>query len=72
MIRVRAKLHEDFFGNKEIWKQKVTDTSNMLSLLSEVTMRQGLALDDISKVVDEKVNAEHYGGGHSSHNQQNN
>jgi hypothetical protein len=72
LIRVKAKLKEDFFGNKEMWTQKVTDTSNMLTLLSEVAMRQGLSLADISKIVDEKVNAEHSGGDHTSHNQQNN
>lgn len=71
-IRVKAKLKEDFGGDKKAWEEKITCTSNMLSLLGEVGARTSMAILEISKVVDEKVNAEHRDGGHTSHNQQNN
>ena len=71
-IRVRAKLIEDFNGDKEAWKQKVMDTSNMLNLLAEVGGRASISLYQISDKVDETVNAQHFGGGNTSHTTQNN
>ena len=71
-IRVRARVKEDFNGDKDMRDKKISDTSNMLHLLSNTTMTQGLALSDVSKRVDDIVNAEHFGGGHSSNTEQNN
>lgn len=71
MVRIRAKL-ADFNGDKDAWTKKVTDTSNMLSLLSEVTMRTGLSVAELSERMDKIVDAEHFGGGHTSHGTQNN
>lgn len=71
-IRVKAKLKEDFAGDKNAWEQTLSDTSNMLSLIGEVGARVSMSILEISKTVDEKINAEHRNGGHTSHNQQNN
>lgn len=71
-IRVRAKLVEDFKGNKEAWTLMVTNTSNMLNLLARTTGQVCMNLSQISKVVDAKVQADHTDGGHTGHNQQNN
>lgn len=71
-IRVRARANEDFNGDKEARNKKIADTANMFHHLSEIGMRQGLAISEVSKKVNEIVNAEHFGGGHSSNTQQNN
>lgn len=70
-VRIRAKL-KDFNGDKKAWEEKVASTSNMLSLLGEVGARMSMAILDVSKKVDEIVDAEHNDGNHTSHNQQNN
>lgn len=70
-VRVKAKL-TDFGGDKKEWTLKVTDTSNMLNLIGEVAGRTALTIMELSKQVDKAVNAEHTGGGHSSHTEQNN
>lgn len=51
-IRVKAKLQEDFNGDKKAWKQKVTDTSNMLHVLSENGNYVVDALMQLSVMVD--------------------
>lgn len=71
-VRVRARAKEDFNGDKEARNQKIADTANMLHLLSEVGMRQGLAMSEVSQKVDQIVNAEHFGNGHSTNTEQNN
>ena len=71
-LRVRAKLNEDFNGDKEAWKQKVMDTSNMLNLLAEVGGKASMSLFQISDKVDETVSAQHFAGGNTSHTTQNN
>lgn len=72
MLRVRAKLQEHFNGDKKAWEKKVSDTANMLRLLSETSGHLTISVMEMSKIVDERVNAEHNGNGHTSHNQQNN
>ena len=37
-MRVRAKLQEDFNGDKEAWTKKITDTVNMFETFFEVGM----------------------------------
>lgn len=70
-VRIKAKL-ADFNGDKRAWEEKVASTSNMLSLIGEVGGRTALSILEISKQVDEIVEAEHKDGGHTSHTQQNN
>lgn len=71
LLRVKARL-KDYNGNKELWTEKVTDTSNMFNLLGEVGGRISIALMDVSETVDKIVQAEHTSGDHTSHTQQNN
>lgn len=71
-LRIRAKLVDDFKGDKKAHKQKLTDTSNMLSSLSETGGRTILSLMDVSDKLDKIIDAEHFGGGHTSHITQNN
>lgn len=70
-IIVKGKLVH-YNGDKEKRDKKLTDTINMLSCLSEVTGQNALNLLQVSKQADEVWDAEHTGGGHTSHNQQNN
>jgi hypothetical protein len=70
-IRVRAKL-EDFGGDQEIRNQKLADTANMLHNLSMVGMKICYDVGQVSVQVDKLLGAEHYGGDHTSHRQQNN
>jgi len=72
MLRVRARIQKDFNGDKKAWEKKVSDTSNMLSLLTETSGYLALSVAEMSKLVDEKIDAEHSDGGHSSHTTQNN
>lgn len=72
-LRVKAKLKEDFNGDKIAWEQKVRDTSNMLHHLSGITGKTAISLHQISSVVDNAVNATHDGNdGETSHIAQNN
>lgn len=71
-IRIKAKLQEDFNGDKKAWETTVRDTSNMLNLISEVGGKIILSVMELSKILDEKVDAYHGDSGHSSHSTQNN
>jgi hypothetical protein len=70
-VRINVKaMHYD--NDKKLRDHFVTNTSNMFSLLSEVGGRLVLNLMDVSKTLDNAVQAEHTDGGHSSHTEQNN
>ncbi len=71
-LRVKARLKEDFNGDIKSFQKKKSDTSNMLSLLAESTGFLSLNLLKISKIVDEKMGAEHFGNSSTSHTTQNN
>jgi len=71
-LRVRARLQEDFKGDKTTWLNKTADTSNMLSVLAETCGPVIYGIMQLSESLDKEVNAQHFGGGHSSHTQQNN
>lgn len=71
-LRVKAKLEEDFGGDKKAWEQKVRDTSNMLNLISEVGASTVLSVGEISRMLDKSVTASHTDLGNSSHTTQNN
>ncbi len=71
VFRVRAKA-EDFGGNVEIRNQKLKDTANMLHHLSTVGKQISSGLAEVSEQVDKHLDAEHVGGSHTSHTQQDN
>lgn len=71
-LRVRARLQEDYQGDKEAWTEDVSNTLNMLQMLAEVGGRHSVKLFELADNINRKVNAEHKGGGHSSHTSQNN
>lgn len=71
-IRVKAKLKEDFAGDRAKQVQVVTDTSNMLRMLAEMTRDYANNLDQISRMVDKVADAEHDNGGMQSSTTQNN
>lgn len=69
-LRMRAKKAE--FATLAEWKQKVSDTSNMLNLLSDIGGRITMNLISASEMIDKAVGAEHQDGDETSHITQNN
>lgn len=72
MLRVRAKLQQDFKGDKTAWEKKITDTANMLSLLTDTGQHIVTQVGKIKDLVYKTVDAEDTDLGHSSHTTQNN
>lgn len=71
-ITIKGKL-EHYNGDKGKRDKKLNETINMLHHLSTMTMEHGLMLAKVSDQADKAWEAEHKGGGgHTSHNQQNN
>lgn len=70
MVRARAK--EDFNGDKKARDKKIADTANMLHLLSTTGANELMGIIKLSEMADKLVNADHFGGGHSSNTEQNN
>jgi hypothetical protein len=71
-LRVRAKLKEDYQGDKQRWTLDVTNTANMLEGMANMTAPMAVQLFRMADIVNKKVNAEHSGGGFSSNQEQNN
>lgn len=72
-IRIKAKLQEDFDGDKEAWTKKVTDTYNLFQHLADVGGPMALSNIKILEMLDKHVEATRIDkGGHSSHTTQNN
>lgn len=71
-LRVRAKLKEDFQGNKKAWTLAVTNTSNMLQVMADISAPIALQLFRMADIVNKRTNAEHDPGDHTSNIQQNN
>lgn len=71
-VRVKAKLQEDFNGDKEKWETTIWATTNMLNSLGQIGAKQASILMQVSKEVDKVTNATHTNDGHTSHEQQNN
>lgn len=71
-LRIKAKIKEDFNGDKTAMEQKVKDTANMLYHLSDISGRIALNLFEISDRLDKETDATHFGKGYSSDTQQNN
>lgn len=70
-MRMRSKL-ADYGGDRKKQEQQMKDTANMLRILSEVGGMITMNMIDASTMMDKAVGAEHFGGGHTSHEQQNN
>ena len=69
---VRIKATKELYGSAEKRDQALKDTTNMLHHLSSVTGNNALMLIELSDKMDEITDAEHFGGGHSSSQTQNN
>ena len=69
-VRIKAKLAD--FATVEERNQKIKDTANMFSLLSDVTSQSAINLLHVSQNLDERVGAEHGPEKNSSHTTQNN
>lgn len=70
--REAFRIKSTHLKSKKEKKQKLTDTANMLNHLSEVNGRLAMNLIDASEFIDNKLNSNHFGGGMTSHEQQNN
>lgn len=71
-VRLKAKLQEDFNGDKVKMQKVLTDTSNMLMHLGIKTGELSIQLLEASELMDKHVQAEHTKGKNTSHEQQNN
>lgn len=60
------------YKDENEWKQKMTDTSQMLYVISQTTSRICISLLSLSETIDKKLLAEHFGGTASGHTEQNN
>ena len=63
---IRLKTTGLAISNKKK-KQMLTDTSNMLHHLSNVSGEVAMSLFEVSKIIDQKLDSRHEGGGHTSH-----
>jgi hypothetical protein len=70
--RFELKVKKEHFSHEAERQNKLRDTANMLNLLSDVTGRNVLCLIEASEVTDKHLNAEYFGGGHSTETTQNN
>lgn len=57
---------------KSAKSQMIKDTANMFHLLGVTACMETLKMKQCSEVFNDKFDIEHLGGGHTSHNQQNN
>lgn len=71
-VRVRTRLQEDYNGDAAARNKAQEDTVNMFHCLLECTGMHAIQFMEIDKMLATKFKPEHTGGGHSSHNTQNN
>lgn len=71
-IRVRAKLQEDFQGNKNLQKKKIEDTINMFDHFSTIGGMQVMNILDTFDMLKKNVDFDSTPGDHTSNTQQNN
>lgn len=71
-LRVRAKLQEDFQGNKKAWHKKVTDTVNLFQHIEDVAGIHFINFSAVIKQLEKQIEIDSTKGGHSSHTTQNN
>lgn len=72
-LRIKAKLQEDFGGDKQAWTQKVSDTYNMIHHFVSISANMYLTYSHIEQLMKKHVEVVRKDdGGSTSHNQQNN
>ena len=71
-LQIRGKKDRDFGGDVEKWKQSLTDTSNMLSLLGSVGGSTIVGIIDASTQMDKQLHAEQTDMGSSTKQEQSN
>ncbi len=71
VVRFRARK-EDYNGNEMIRNQRISDTLNMLRLISDTAGKNALALLEVADQFDKKIGAEHGDDSFTSHTTQNN
>ena len=71
-VRVRARIQEDFNGDRKAWTKKVTETLGMLNGITTVGGQMILSMATLSDTVDKVVDATHWDKGHTSETTQNN
>lgn len=71
MVRFRARK-QDYNNNSMIRDQKISDTLNMLRLLSDTAAQNAMALINVSDKFDKIIGVDHDKGDHTSHIEQNN
>jgi len=71
-IRLRAKLNEDFKGDKKKHKQVLTDTINMISVMHDISGQLFMTFDELIQLAKKNMDIEEQRGDTSSHIQQNN
>jgi hypothetical protein len=71
-VRIRARLEEDYAGDKEAHEKALTDTSNMFKLLGKSGGVMTLAVLDVSDDLDKQLDVTHFDDDHTGHVDQNN
>lgn len=71
-LRIKAKLQDDFGGDKIAWNKKVSDTVNMIDGLGDISGRTALQLFETMDMLKKYVEIDKKGGNHTSHTTQNN
>jgi hypothetical protein len=72
-LRIRARLKEDFNGDRKAWGVKVNDTTNMLLTFLDTNKKLQEGLTSALAMLEKKIEIEKdEGGGFTSHTQQNN
>ncbi len=71
-LRIRAKLQEDFGGDKEAWNKKIEDTVNMIDHLGDVGGNISLNMFKTMDLLKQNLDIESTKGNYSSHTTQNN
>lgn len=71
-IRIRARLKEDFNGDKDAMIKKLEDTVNLVSLIATVSGNTSLSMCDLMDRLHKVMDIDETDGGHTSHTTQNN
>jgi len=71
-LRVKAKLQEDFQGDKAAQKKKIEDTVNMITHLADTNAHTSLGMYELLERLKKNMDIEQSGEGFSSHTTQNN
>ena len=71
-IRVKAKLQEDFNGDKEAQIKKIGETVNLITHLADTNTNTSISMYDLLTVIGKVVDVDSDKGDCSSHTTQNN